>query len=53
MITEIERDSLAMKILVQTMKMIGGRTSPEGLPDKSGKPYWNLMKRLDMSSVQN
>jgi hypothetical protein len=29
------------------------QTSAEGLPDKSRKPYWNPVKRLDMSDVQN
>jgi hypothetical protein len=29
------------------------RTSPEGLRDKSRKPYWNLVKGVDISGVQN
>jgi hypothetical protein len=29
------------------------QTSTEGLPDKSRKPYWNPVKRPDMSDVQN
>jgi hypothetical protein len=33
--------------------LLGGRTCSRGLPDKSRKPYWNPMKRSDISGVQN
>jgi hypothetical protein len=26
--------------------LLGGRTCPGGLPDKSGKPYWNPMEKV-------
>jgi hypothetical protein len=28
-------------------------TCPGGLPDKSEKPYWNSVKRPDISGAQN
>jgi hypothetical protein len=33
--------------------LIGDQTSPKGLLDKSKKPYWNPVKRPDISDVQN
>jgi hypothetical protein len=33
--------------------LLRGRTCLGGLPDKSGNPYWNLVKGPDISGVQN
>jgi hypothetical protein len=33
--------------------LLRGWICPGGLPDKSGNPYWNSMKRADISGVPN
>jgi hypothetical protein len=42
-----------MKILIQNgIFLLRGQTCPGGLPDKSERPYWNSVKRPNISDVQ-
>jgi hypothetical protein len=42
-----------MKILIQNEIFVERPDMSGRLPNKFGKPYWNPLKRLDISGVQN
>jgi hypothetical protein len=42
---EIEDISPMWRFWLKLKILIGGRTSPKGWPDKSSKPYWNLVRK--------